>query len=116
GSFRCRPALLAGAIYARLRRGGRGDRRASPAAGLSRSATPASPAELAPHWDAAGRPVEALSASVDAAREAAAIFGLAEARAHLERAPRLWYAVPDAEGRTGPARAEPSPWAAALPV
>ena len=39
---------------------------------------------------------EALVASVEAARQAEAVFGLAEALAHLERALALWDAVPDA--------------------
>ena len=58
----------------------------------------ATAAELAPHWAAAGRATEALSASVEAAREAEAAFGLAEALAHLERALALWVAVPDSPG------------------
>src|SRR6266545_3691824 len=56
----------------------------------------AAAAELAPHWAVAGRSAEALAASVEAARQAQAVFGLAEALAHLERALRLWDAVPDA--------------------
>ena len=56
----------------------------------------ASPAELAPHWAAADGTREALAASVEAARQAEAVFGLAEALAHLERALALWRAVPDA--------------------
>ena len=65
------------------------------------------PAELAPHWAAAGRAAEALAASVEAARQAEAVFGLAEAVAHLERALALWPAVPDAAGldRARPGRA-----------
>ena len=44
---------------------------------------------------------EALAASVDAARQAEAVFGLAEAHAHLERALALWPAVPDAAELAG---------------
>ena len=67
----------------------------------SRAAERRVAAELAPHWAAAGRSSEALAASVDAAREAEAVFGLAEAHAHLERALALWHAVPDAAELAG---------------
>src|SRR5918993_827141 len=63
--------------------------------GLLRLAA-AAPAELAPHWAAAGRMREALAASVEAARQAEAVFGRPEALAHLERALALWPAGPDA--------------------
>ena len=43
-----------------------------------------------------GRSADALTASVAAAREAQAVFGLSEARGHLERALALWDVVPDA--------------------
>ena len=95
GSFRFRHALLAEAIYATILPGEREWLHARLADELARSAA-AAPAELAPHWAAAGRNEEALAASVAAAREAEAVFGLAEALAHLERALALWDAVPDA--------------------
>ena len=95
GSFRFRHALLAEAIYTTILPGEREELHARLAEELGRSAA-ASPAELAPHWAAAGRSREALAASVDAARQAEAVFGLAEALAHLERALALWDAVPDA--------------------
>ena len=95
GSFRFRHALLAEAIYATILPGEREELHARLADELARSGA-ASPAELAPHWEAAGRTAEALVASVEAAREAEAVFGLAEALAHLERALALWPAVPDA--------------------
>ena len=44
---------------------------------------------------------EAFAASVEAARQAEAVFGLAEAHAHLERALALWGAVPDAAELAG---------------
>ena len=94
-SFRFRHALLAEAIYSTILPGEREDLHAQLADELARSAT-AAPAELAPHWAAAGRSAEALAASVDAARQAEAVFGLAEALAHLERALTLWHAVADA--------------------
>jgi DNA-binding CsgD family transcriptional regulator/tetratricopeptide (TPR) repeat protein len=95
GSFRFRHALLAEAIYATLLPGEREELHARLAEELARSAA-AAPAELAPHWAAAGRSAEALAASVEAARLAQAVFGLAEALAHLERALALWDAVPEA--------------------
>ena len=95
GSFRLRHALLAEAIYATILPGEREELHGRLAAALERSGA-ATPAELAPHWAAAGRRAEALAASVDAARQAEAVFGLAEAHAHLERAIALWDAVPDA--------------------
>lgn len=57
--------------------------------------------ELARHWYAAGRPVEALGASARAARAAEAVCGLAEALHHLERVLELWPAVPAAAELTG---------------
>ena len=95
GSFRFRHALLAEAVYATLLPGEREELHGRLAEELARSAA-AAPAELAPHWAAAGRTREALAASVEAARQAEAVFGLAEALAHLERALALWAAVPDA--------------------
>jgi DNA-binding CsgD family transcriptional regulator/tetratricopeptide (TPR) repeat protein len=95
GSFRFRHALLAEAIYATLLPGEREDLHGRLAERLASSAA-AAPAELAPHWAAAGRTKEALIASVEAAREAEEVWGLAEALAHLERAFTLWHAVPNA--------------------
>jgi DNA-binding NarL/FixJ family response regulator len=95
GSFRFRHALLAEAIYATILPGEREELHGRLAEELARSGG-AAPAELAPHWAAAGRGAEALAASVAAARQAEAVFGLAEALAHLERALGLWPAVPDA--------------------
>jgi tetratricopeptide (TPR) repeat protein len=95
GSFRFRHALLAEAVYATVLPGEREELHGRLAQELARSAA-AAPAELAPHWAAAGRSAEALAASVEAARQAQAVFGLAEALAHLERALALWDAVRDA--------------------
>jgi DNA-binding CsgD family transcriptional regulator/tetratricopeptide (TPR) repeat protein len=112
GSFRFRHALLAEAVYATLLPGEREELHARLAEELARGAT--APAELAPHWAAAGRRVEALAASVEAARRAEAVFGLAEALAHLERALRLWEAVPDAAELVRLDLAELCSWAAEL--
>jgi tetratricopeptide (TPR) repeat protein len=95
GRFRFRHALLAEAVYATLLPGEREELHGRLAQELARSGA-AAPAELAPHWAAAGRTKEALAASVAAARQAEAVFGLAEALVHLERALQLWDAVPDA--------------------
>ena len=94
-SFRFRHALLAEAIYATILPGEREQVHARLAEELARSGA-AGPAELAPHWAAARRTAEALAASAEAARQAEAVFGLAEAHAHLERGLALWLAVPDA--------------------
>ena len=98
-SFRFRHALLAQAIYTTILPGEREELHVRVADELV--AAGATAAELAPHWEAAGRATEALSASVEAAREAEAVFGLAEALAHLERALALWEAVPDAARLVG---------------
>jgi DNA-binding CsgD family transcriptional regulator/tetratricopeptide (TPR) repeat protein len=100
GTFRFRHALLADAIYATILPGEREQLHAKLAEELARSGA-ASAAELAPHWAAAGRTREALAASVEAACEAEAVFGLAEALAHIERALALWDAVPDATDLVG---------------
>ena len=71
-------------------------------------------AELAPHSAAAGRPAEAVVASIEAARQAEAVFGLAEAHTHLERALALWPAVPDAAGLAGLDLAGLYTWTAGL--
>jgi DNA-binding NarL/FixJ family response regulator len=112
-SFRFRHALLAEAIYGTILPGEREELHARLAEALSRGGD-ARAAELAPHWAAAGRSPEALATSVEAAREAEAVFGLAEAHAHLERALGLWDAVPDAAQVTGLDLAELCSWTAAL--
>ncbi len=112
-SFRFRHALLAEAIYSTILPGEREELHARLADELARSAA-TTPAELAPHWAAAGRSGEALAASVEAARQAEDVFGLAEALAHLERALALWDAVPDAPELAGLDLAELCAWAAAL--
>jgi predicted ATPase/DNA-binding NarL/FixJ family response regulator len=64
-------------------------------------------ATLAHHWYAAHDLPRALTASVDAARHAAASYAPAEAQRHLERVLELWPGVPDAEERTGLDAIEP---------
>jgi DNA-binding CsgD family transcriptional regulator len=112
-SFRFRHALLAEAIYATILPGEREELHARLAEELARSGA-AAPAELAPHWAAAGRTEEALVASVEAARQTQAVFGLTEALAHVERALALWDAVPAAADLAGIDLVELCSWAAAL--
>ena len=112
-SFRLRHALLAEAIYTTILPGEREDLHARLAEELMRSEA-AGAAELAPHWAAAGRTAEALAASVEAARQAEAVFGFAEAHAHLERALALWPAVPAAAELTRLDLAELCVWTARL--
>jgi DNA-binding CsgD family transcriptional regulator len=113
GTFRFRHALLAEAIYATLLPGEREELHARLATELVRSPRPVA-AELAQHWAAAGRASEALAASVPAAREAEAVFGLAEALAHLERALTLWDLVPGAAELAGLDLAALLAWTAEL--
>ncbi len=113
GGFRFRHALLAEAIYATILPGEREELHARLADVLANSGD-AGPAELAPHWTAAGRKAEALVASVEAARQTEAVFGLAEARAHLERALTLWDVVPDASELVSLELAELCSWSAEL--
>ncbi len=94
GTFRFRHALLAHAIYATVLPGEREELHARLAQVLAAAGAPA--AELAPHWAAAGRSDQALAASLVAAREAEAVFGLPETLVHLERAVALWHSVADA--------------------
>jgi DNA-binding CsgD family transcriptional regulator/tetratricopeptide (TPR) repeat protein len=112
-SFRFRHALLAEAVYATLLPGEREEIHERLAEELAHSGA-AAPAELAPHWAAAGRAAEALAASVAAAREAVAVAGLAEARAHLERAISLWPVVANAAELAGSDLGGLCSWAAEL--
>ena len=112
-SFRFRHALLADAIYTTILPGEREELHARLAEELSRSGG-AGAAELALHWAASGRTADALVASIEAARQAEAVFGLAEALAHLERALALWHVVPDATELTALDLDELCSWAAKL--
>ena len=113
GCFRFRHALLAEATYSTILPGEREELHGRLAEELARSGA-GSPAEIAPHWAAAGRSAEALAASVEAAASAAAVFGLAEALAHLERADALWDTVPDAADLARLDRVDLLSWAARL--
>ena len=108
-----RHSLLAEAVYATVLPGEREDLHARVAAYLA-TIPDAPPAELARHWTAARRPVDALPASIEAARRAVRMSGLAEAHGHLERAIRLWDEVPAAAEIAGLELAEVCAWAAQL--
>ncbi|MGH8836099.1 MAG: helix-turn-helix transcriptional regulator, partial [Actinomycetes bacterium] len=99
GTFGFRHSLLAETVYATLLPGEREAAHARLARALAdRSGgaqNSAISAELARHWAAAGRPAEALQASLHAADDAEAQSGRAEALVHLERATELWPAVPE---------------------
>ena len=62
---------------------------------------PALAAEVAGHWQAAGRPAEELPARVAAAEAAERVFGYAQAAAHWQRASELGLAQPDAAAAAG---------------
>lgn len=100
GSFRFRHALLAEAVYTTLLPGEREELHERLARALR--AQPGSTAsELAHHWSAAGRPREALQSSIEAALDAEAVSGPAEALQHFDRALDLWDQVDDPESVTG---------------
>src|SRR6476469_2919004 len=61
----------------------------------------ASAAELAHHWYAAHRPVEALTESIAASRFATSIYAHVDALRQAERAVDLWEEAPDPEDATG---------------
>src|SRR5262249_56786639 len=104
--------VVAEGMYERVVAGEREELHARVAEELARGEPPAAAAELAPHWAAAGRAREALVASIAAAREAEAVFGMSEALAHLERALALWDDVPDVAELVGLDLATLSSWAA----
>ena len=112
GSYRFRHALIAEAAYATLLPGEREDVHERLARALASDGARAG--ELAEHWIAARRPEEALTASLEAAREAEAVSGLSEALRHLERVLDLWDHVPRAEEVAGVAMPTVLNWAGAL--
>ncbi len=118
GSFRFRHALFAEAIYGTLLPGERERLHERLARALTEeprlAASCAAAAEAAQHWASAGRPVEALAASLHAARDAEAVSGLTEALKHVERVLALWAQVPDAEELTGIALPSVLAWATEL--
>jgi DNA-binding SARP family transcriptional activator len=117
-SYRFRHALFAEAVYATLLPGEREELHARLAGALthnpSLAASRAIAGELAQHWVAARRPLQALGASLHAARDAQALSGLAEALRHLEQVLELWEDVPTAENLAGVAVPAVLSWAAEL--
>jgi len=112
GSYRFRHALIAEAAYAMLLPGEREDVHGRLARALASDGARAG--ELAEHWIAARRPEEALTASLEAARDAEAVSGLSEALRHLERVLDLWDHVPRAEEVAGVAISTLLAWAGEL--
>jgi DNA-binding SARP family transcriptional activator len=112
GSYRFRHALIAEAAYATLLPGEREDVHERLARALASDGARAG--ELAEHWIAARRPEEALTASLEAARDAEAVSGLSEALRHLERVLDLWDHVPRAEEVAGVAISTLLDWAGEL--
>ena len=99
GGHRPRHALLGEAVAAGLLPGERAvlhERAARALAG-----DPALAAEVAGHWQAAGRPAEELPARVAAAEAAERVFGYAQAAVHWQRAIELCQAQPDAAAAAG---------------
>ncbi len=118
GTFRFRHALFAEAVYGTLLPGEREvlhERLARALTEEPRLATSGAAAgEAAHHWVAAGRPAQALAASLQAAREAQRVSGLTEALRHIERVLGLWEEVPGAEEISGVALPSVLAWAAEL--
>ena len=99
GGHRPRHALLGEALAAGLLPGERAvlhERAARALAG-----DPALAAEVAGHWQAAGRPAEELPARVAAAEAAERVFGYAQAAVHLQRAIELGQVQPEAAAAAG---------------
>ena len=117
GSYTFRHALLSEAVYATLLPGevGRLHRRLAEAIEEDPAlASHAPAAERAHHWHRAQDQPRSLTASIEAAREAEAAAGLAEARTHVERVLELWELVDDAADRTGMTHTQLLGWAAEL--
>jgi DNA-binding SARP family transcriptional activator/DNA-binding GntR family transcriptional regulator len=118
GSFRFRHALFAEAVYDTLLPGEREELHARLASALTQNpalaASRAIAGELAQHWVAARKPMQALGASLHAARDAQALSGLGEALRHLEQVLELWEDVPTAENLAGLALPAVLDWAAEL--
>jgi DNA-binding SARP family transcriptional activator len=115
GTFSFRHALFAEAVYGTLVPGEREVLHERLARALrdepGLAASGAAAAEAAQHWASAGRPVEALASSLQAAKEAEAVSGLTEALQHVERALALWDEVPAAEELSGVALPSLLAWA-----
>jgi DNA-binding CsgD family transcriptional regulator/tetratricopeptide (TPR) repeat protein len=101
GGHRPRHALLGEAVAAGLLPGERAVLHERAARALASAGDPALAAEVAGHWQAAGRPAEELPARVAAAEAAERVFGYAQAAVHWQRASELGQAQPDAAAAAG---------------
>ena len=101
GAHRPRHALLAEAVAGQLLPGERTALHERAARALAAAADQALAAEVAGHWQAAGRPAEELPARVAAAKAAERMFGYAQAAAHWQRAIELSRVQPDALAAAG---------------
>jgi DNA-binding CsgD family transcriptional regulator/tetratricopeptide (TPR) repeat protein len=101
GGHRPRHALLGEAVAAGLLPGERTvlDERAARA--LAATGDRALAAEVAGHWQAAGRPAEELPARIAAAQDAERVFGYHEAAVHWQRAIELGQAQSEAAAAAG---------------
>ena len=98
---RPRHALLGEAVAAGLLPGERAVLHERTARALAATEDRALAAEVAGHWQAAGRPAEEFPARVAAAEAAERVFGYAQAAAHWQRAIELGLAQPDAAAAAG---------------
>jgi DNA-binding CsgD family transcriptional regulator/tetratricopeptide (TPR) repeat protein len=101
GAHRPRHALLAEAVTAGLLPGERAVLHERTARALAAAGDPALAAEVAGHWQAAGRLAEELPSRVAAAEAAEQVFGYAQAAGHWQRAIELWPEVPGAAALAG---------------
>ncbi|MGY1812907.1 helix-turn-helix transcriptional regulator [Blastococcus sp. SYSU D00820] len=101
GRYRFRHALLREAVLADLLPGERVRLHAAVAAYLAATPGAGTAAERAHHARESNDLPGALSASLEAAEDAARVGAPAERLSHLEAALALWPAVPDAEARAG---------------
>ena len=101
GGHRPRHALLGEAVAAGLLPGERAVLHERAARALAAAGDPALAAEVAGHWQAAGRPAEELPARVAAAEAAERVFGYDEAAVHWQRAIELCQAQPEAAAAAG---------------
>src|SRR5262249_26192025 len=101
GGHRPRHALLGEAVAAGLLPGERAVLHKRAARALAAAGDPALAAEVAGHWQAAGRLAEELPARIAAAEAAERVCGCAEAAAHWQRAIELSEAQPDAAAGIG---------------
>jgi DNA-binding CsgD family transcriptional regulator/tetratricopeptide (TPR) repeat protein len=85
GGYRPRHALLAEAVAGGLLAGERAVLHQRTARALAATGDQSLAAEVAGHWQAAGRPAEELPARAAAAEAAERVFGYAEAAAHWQR-------------------------------